>query len=101
MQTKNLGPISNFLSLRVNRIDCDTIAIDQNMYIDFILEYFNMSDCKSVSVPLSANVITGLDEPDTPTDARENRKAIGMLLFVANGTKPDLSFPVSFLSHLF
>ena len=99
VETRNLGEIRKFLSLRVRRPDCGTIMVDQSDYIHFILETFNMTDCKEVSNPLSANVLLGIEEPDAPADQYDYRKAIGMLLFVANCSRPDLSFAVSFLSQ--
>ena len=99
VETKKLGSISNFLSLSINRIDDSTISVDQSVYIEYILETFSMSDCKPVNVPLSSSVLASPEEPEALIDCYDYRKAIGMLLFVANAARPDLSFPVAFLSQ--
>lgn len=97
VEIRELGEISDFLPLRIQRTDQDSISIDQHAYIDQILEEFKLSTSKGLTCPLSAAVFESNNESDGNCDNLEYRRALGMLLYVANGTRPDLSFCVSFL----
>lgn len=51
---KDLGLAKQILGLQVTRTD-GAISIDQERYIDELLEKYNLSDCNPVSTPLDAN----------------------------------------------
>lgn len=96
----NLGPVQRFLGLRVTRDRAmRVIEIDQQEYIQGVLERFRMSSCKPAPTPLPAGAILEQSEASA-TDAfrRQYQSLIGSLLYAMLGTRPDISFAVARLS---
>jgi len=91
LKMKDLGEIHHCLGIRVQR-DCvkGTISLDQQKYIEQILERFNMSDCNGVATPLDVNQDLFSDELLPNTDAERNamrkilyQEAIGCVMYLA------------------
>lgn len=91
---------SYFLGLEIERSEDGSIKICQQAYAKKILERFGFQDCKPVSTPMTK-------EPETGKEIRESekrtdfpyRQAVGALMYLMVGTRPDLAFSVSFLSR--
>jgi hypothetical protein len=49
---KDLGEASLFLSIRIRKEGKNQVTIDQEAYIDSILQDFNMMECRGVCSPL-------------------------------------------------
>ena len=73
-------------------------VVHQEQYIKKILERFNMSDCKPVSIPADTNVKFSSESLDKDIKF-PYREAIGSLMYLATGTRPDLAYVVSALSQ--
>lgn len=95
LKIKYLGEVSQLLSIRVRRED-SKMELDQTKYINSVLDEFNMKECNGLSTPLEVLDIT---ENDEKFDEKIYRKAVGSLLYIANGTRPDISFAVAYLSQ--
>ena len=88
-----------FLGLEIERTD-EYIKINQSAYARKILDRFNFSDCKSVSTPM-------LKPPAEKNEMKEEsnapkfpyRQAVGALMYLMVGTRPDLAYSVGFLSR--
>jgi hypothetical protein len=102
----DLGPISWLLGMRVTRDrDARTISISQEPYIDAILIKYNFADTKPVSIPMDPNL--QLSKNQSPKSAVETarmrqvpfRAALGSLMYLAVGTRPDIAFVVSTLAQ--
>ena len=96
----DLGPVQRFLGLRITR-DCSvqTIDIDQEEYIQSVLEHFNMADCKPASTPLpSGAVLVATEQPASDSFCQRYQSLIGSLLYATLGTRPDIDFAVTRLS---
>lgn len=79
-----------FAGLEIDRSQDGSVHLKQRLYTTKILEKFRMSDAKSLATP--AENITSVS-----TDLATNypfREAIGSLMFLAVGTRPDISFAV-------
>lgn len=50
-KTTDLAPTSHYLGMEVFRKD-DTITVNQTVYIDQLLDAYQMSDCNSSSIPM-------------------------------------------------
>lgn len=101
---KDLGPVKHILGMRVtNEKGC--CSIDQEHYIESVLEKFGMSDCNSVDTPMNSTVaLTSEDSPQTPTAKNEMsnvpyQEAIGCLMYISQCTRPDITFAVNKLSR--
>lgn len=97
---KDLGQLKKGLGMRVS-IDKDgnKIQLDQEHYINHLLERFNMSECKPVGTPMDKNAC--FDETDTNI-CRKNlpyQQLLGSLMYLSVLTRPDITFAVNFLSQ--
>ncbi|KAJ8715602.1 hypothetical protein PYW07_010084 [Mythimna separata] len=97
---KVLGPVNHFIGWRVSQnATRDQIHIDQTTYIKKILQRFNMTDCNPVNSPcdLSSKLIS-TGEQDNIVSNVPYQEAIGSLLYLSQGTRPDICFIVNKLS---
>ena len=90
-------PLEYFLGLQIRRTSDMGVIIHQQQYIKELLEKFQMQNCKPVSTPIERTVY-GEDKTD-PIDDSKYRELIGSIMYVAQGTRPDIAFAVSFLSR--
>ncbi len=69
-------------------------------YILSCLDRFGMLDCHGVDLPLR-HYLSVADQPSTPllSVGETYRAMVGSLHYIANWTRPDISFSVSELSH--
>ena len=81
----------------------EDILVCQEKYVGDVLKRFRMEDCKPTSSPLDPGV--KLSMADAPSTVEEIHKmsvypykhAIGSLLYLLGGTRPDLAEAVSSL----
>lgn len=103
-QMKDLGPASYILGYRIQyNKEEKYLTVDQTKYIQDLLHRFNMSDCNGVRTPMDPNqVFTKPCPSDSETRVDVNipyQEAIGSLLYVSQGTRPDINFAVNYLSR--
>lgn len=97
LNVKDLGKASQCVGLNITRSE-DAVMLDQEKYIREMLTRFNMSDCKPVRTP--AEVGLKLTEDSEPvTKECPYQQLVGCLLYLAQGTRPDISFIVNALSR--
>lgn len=98
-ETKDLGTVKNCLGLEFSRRE-GQITIRQKAYIRDVLVRFGMEECKPVSTPMdSAKLSKARGEP-TPEDLKlPYRELVGALTYLSTGTRPDISFAVSYLAQ--
>lgn len=103
---KDLGEIKNILGIHVDR-DKHTgeMRLSQRLYIENLLKRFDMENCNSTTTPLEPNEkFTNPNELETGEEAlgthgTSYRELIGSLIYLANATRPDISFAASALSR--
>lgn len=104
---KDLGEARHLLRLRVTRDkQRGKIWLDQEAYTEEMLERFNMSECKPVPTPADPNQKLSKEQSPTnnieATEMRETipyKKAVGSLLYVSQGTRPDIAYAVNLASR--
>lgn len=76
----------------------NSISINQESYAREVLERFGMENCKPASSPcdLTQKLVNGSDGSKSDVPYRE---AVGSLLFLVQGTRPDLAFALSSVSR--
>lgn len=87
-----------FLGLEIEKKD-EAIKISQKSYAKKVLERFNFEECKPVATPMlkAAEVqITGKVGEEIQFPYRE---AVGAIMYLMLGTRPDLAFSVGFSSR--
>ena len=102
---RDLGPVHYILGIQVHRDRPNQhIYLSQAKHIDDVLKKLNMSNC-SVSTPLDKSVTLSKDDcPDTPEEVADMSSvpylsAVGSLMYLAIGTRPDIAYAVGALSR--
>ena len=100
---KDLGEAKEFLGMEISRdrSEC-TLSLCQNKYTDKILDRFGMMDCKPCETPMevsSSKVIVDASSTDSLIDSTLYRQAIGSLIYLMIGTRPDIANTLSILSQ--
>jgi transposase InsO family protein len=100
------GPITSFLGMEIERNrKLKNLNLTQKRYVADALTKFNMNDCNPVSTPMDSNsTISKDDSPKTQSDHdfmkdKPYRSIIGVLLYAAISTRPDIQYAVSYLSR--
>lgn len=96
---KDLGEMQQCIGLNINRNrEAGVIMIDQEKYINLVLERFGMSDCKPVRTPIEVN--TKFDKKREAENSNfPYREAVGCLIYLAQVTRPDITYAVNKLSQ--
>lgn len=102
---KDLGPACYILGMKITRDrENGKLWIDQKLYLEKVLERFNMSDCKGMFSPMDHNQRLSIEQmPKTENEIKEMKsvpyqEAVGCLLFAAQLTRPDIAHAVGVLS---
>lgn len=99
-----MGEVKSFLNQAISRDRSNhTITLSQPQFVKDLAQKFNfdMDHKKPVSIPIRADYRHDKDKkPEQPLPADNNfASLIGSLLYLANCTRPDISFAVSALSR--
>jgi len=101
----DLGTISNILGIKVQREDeIEEICLSQKKYVNKLCEKFDMRNAKTVPMPIESNVKISKEMcPKTEDEKREMekrpyRELVRGLIYLANATRPDITFAASMLS---
>lgn len=86
-----------FLGVEIKREE-GNISLSQTRYINDILERFEMADCKGASSPI-LDIKTLVETNESEPTSASYREAIGCLMYVANCTRPDISYAVNLLAR--
>lgn len=95
-EMKDLKKAKFYIGHRIT-VNNEGIQIDQNKYIENILKRFGMENCNPVGTPMESN----LKFSDTSEKIEEKlyQELIGCLLYISQGTRPDISYAVNNLSQ--
>jgi hypothetical protein len=90
---------SCFLGLQLEQMIDGSIAVKQEKYTKQILQRFDMIDCNKVDTPMEklsteAEICDDNDAMNYPY-----REAVGSLMYLAIGSRPDIMFAVSYASQ--
>ncbi|XP_035209128.1 secreted RxLR effector protein 161-like [Stegodyphus dumicola] len=87
-----------FLGIDI-RQESGKLILSQENYITKILKNFEMDECKPIKTPgiLGENLDDIASSP--PVSKTKYQEALGSLMYLATGTRPDLAFAVSNLSR--
>jgi hypothetical protein len=98
-EVTNMGQLHWLLGIQIifNR---DSIELSQEAFVDKILDRVQMKDYHPTLLPINPN--TRLTKEDSVLDAEEHRLyqlIIGSCMYSVTYTRPDLAYPVSYLSQ--
>lgn len=97
-EVRDLGVAKHVQSIRITR-EYETLVLDQKAYAKEILKEFQMENCKPVQTPLTVNIkLQNATDEDrlNEEEASRYRTAVGSLLYLATGTRPDLAYPATY-----
>lgn len=90
---------SYFLGLEIKK-NQNGITISQEAYARKILERFRFSDCRSVSTPMLKGKETFEPGKESVKGSQfPYRQAVGAIMYLMLGTRPDLAYSIGFLSR--
>jgi len=96
----DLGPVSHFLGMVIIRkAEKRQIYFSQQGYIDQVLEIFAITECKPVARPIDKDKPGLRMREDLSCNWELYLKLIRSLSWIAIGTRPDISFVVSYLGR--
>ena len=100
-EMKDIGPVKIMLGIEISRDRPNRrLFISQKDYITNILERFRMETSKLNVVPMDTSSLkTSKDVIDREASGVPYRQAIGSLIYLVTGTRPDIAFAVSFFSQ--
>jgi hypothetical protein len=93
----SVGDVSCFLGLEIECHSDSSITVSQKGYARKILQRFGFDECKPVETPMLKD--SGLQEPNIKVTDFRYRQAVGALMYLMVGTRPDLAYSIGFLSR--
>jgi len=95
---KDLGEAKVILGLEIRRDKAlGTLKLSQGKYAAQVLEKFGMAECNPIGTPLEVGL--QLVKADGSDDVLPYREAVGSLMYLMVGTRPDLAFAIGKLSR--
>lgn len=94
---KDLGPVSYFLGLEIDRSSMG-IFISQKKYTLDLLEEFGLTNATPLKLPLDSHLKLTPDKGDALPDPHPYQKLLGKLIYLTV-TRPDLSYLVHILAQ--
>jgi len=97
-EMKDLGEAKVILGLNIRRDKAlGTLKLAEGKYAGQVLEKFGMAECNPIRTQLEVGLqLVKADESD---DALPYREAVGSLMYMMVGTRPDLAFAIGKLSR--
>ena len=93
---RDLGKLNYCLGMEFKQTD-ESIMVNQQKYINNLLEKFGMQNCKSTATPMELGL--KLEKGNTEEIEKPYQNLIGSLMYLAVATRPDISYAVSYLSQ--
>jgi hypothetical protein len=98
----DLGTPHSFLGIQFDYHDDGSVSLHQQGYVQKILSDFCMEECQAKSTPMNPKVSLNpsIDQEDLDDGAKARYgSAIGALMYLMTGTRPDIAFALATLSR--
>ena len=97
---KDMGRLHYFLGMKILQDErTGSVWIGQPAYVESVLKKFGMDNSKPVSTPIDPSTkLTKATDDEQSVDQHLYQSAIGSLLYLSGGTRPDITFSVSNLA---
>ena len=94
---KDMGKLHHFLGMKIVQNDqTGEVWMGQPLYTENLLQKFGMENAKPVSTPVDSNSkLVKATEDEDRIDQQLYQSAVGSLLFLSVGTRPDIAYAVS------
>ncbi|UYV71413.1 hypothetical protein LAZ67_8003051 [Cordylochernes scorpioides] len=98
LEIKDVTCKSMFLGIKIIQ-DKEGISLQQSHYVQQILQKYGMENCKEVPTPGSKEINLDNHIEVDNCDQHTYQEALGMLMFLAVNTRPDIAYITSKLSQ--
>lgn len=98
---KDMGSAKGCIGIRIHQNGSE-IMLDQEVYTLEVLKRFGMEDCKPIGTPCDTNEKLSsvkVEAGDSLVGKVPYQEAVGSLLYLAQGTRPDISHAVNEVSR--
>jgi hypothetical protein len=95
---KDLGILKKIVGIRVENHE-GKITLDQEQYIKETLIRFNMEQCKPVNTPMAVRNKNHKENENPFLDETMFKQLVGSLIYLSNGTRPDICYAVNQLAR--
>jgi hypothetical protein len=98
----DLGIPQSFLGIQFDYDVDGSVSIHQHQYIQKVLSDFGMETCQPKSTPMNPKQILNHRPEEEPPDEEAKARyatAIGSLMYLMVGTRPDIAFALGMLSR--
>jgi hypothetical protein len=95
-EVKDFGKLRHFLGMKVVQDEVSgDVWVGQSAYVGKVLERFGMQEAKSIATPVDTSAkLVRATEDDEAFDRAVYQSAVGSLLYLSTGTRPDIAFAV-------
>lgn len=100
-QMTDIGKAHMYLGMQILRDRSkNTIYLDQQKYLNIVLEKFQMNDCNPVCTPMETGLkLCKRTDMAPPNEVEQYQRLIGCLEYAACATRPDITFAVHTLAQ--
>ncbi|UYV60557.1 hypothetical protein LAZ67_1001510 [Cordylochernes scorpioides] len=98
LEIKDVTCKGMFLGIKIIQ-DKEGISLQQSHYVQQILQKYGMENCKEVPTPGSKEINLDNHIEDDNCDQHTYQEALGMLMFLAVNTRPDIAYITSKFSQ--
>jgi len=88
------GAVGDFLGIRIKKTSSRSFQLTQLGLINKVLKAADMEDCNTVSTPASTTPLSKDADGDPFTASWDYATIMGMLMYLAGNTRPDIAFAV-------
>ena len=97
-EMKDLGEADVILNIKLLKEGDGGVTLLQSHYVEKVLSRFGFSDCAPASIPYDPSVLLRKNRRIARDQLRYSQ-IIGLLMYLASATRPDISFVVCKLSR--
>lgn len=95
-----LGPVSNYLGIRIQRTQNGEFLLDQSAYIRRVAARFGQDKAKPSHIPMDPGYPNMQQMEESPMPRKEDfQSLVGALLYIAVNTRPDIAISASILGR--
>ncbi|GMF40254.1 unnamed protein product [Phytophthora fragariaefolia] len=95
---KDLGRLNIYLGIQVDWKE-DGVLLHHSKYAQEVLERFGFADAVGCRSPMDTTVKLRAAKEGDKEPSLPYREAVGVLMYLTTSTRPDLAFPVGYLSR--
>ena len=89
------GTFTEYLGIKYNKVDSDTVKMSQEGLIQKIIDATGMNGCNPHPVPTTVEGLSSNEEGKPMQNSWNYRSVIGMMLYLSSNTRPDIAYAVS------